>query len=199
MTFGYARISTGEQSLDSQFNELINAGVDPDNIFSDTSSGKKMEREGLDKLLKVLRKGDVLVVYRLDRIARSVLHLTKLMDDFQKKGIDFRSIQEPFIDTTSSNGKFLLTIIGAFAQLERDVIIERTMSGLKAARLKGKVGGRKKGLSNPYKLIAMDVYNDYQNGTSIREIMANYQIGSISTVYKCLDYINNNKINLKNG
>jgi DNA invertase Pin-like site-specific DNA recombinase len=151
MIFGYARISTQDQNFDLQIDALLKQGVDIKNIFKDTASGVREERKGLDTVLSKLRKGDTLVIWKLDRIARSVIHLSKLIEQFDKEGINLKSIQEPFLDTSSSHGKFVFTIFSAVAQLERDLIIERTKAGLKAAKERGRVGGRKVGLSKEAK------------------------------------------------
>ena len=102
MVFGYLRVSTKSQKLDLQIDSLLKNGVSSKNMFSDIASGVKTERPGLDELLSKLREGDTVVVWKMDRIARSLSHLVKLMEDFNEKGVHFKSIQESFIDTTSS-------------------------------------------------------------------------------------------------
>ena len=119
MLFGYARVSTSSQNLDLQIDALLKAGVKEKNIFKDVSSGAKANRKSLDLLLEKLREDDVVVVWKMDRIARSVSHMLKLVDEFKERGIGFKSLQEPFIDTTSSHGKFVLTIFSAVAEMER--------------------------------------------------------------------------------
>jgi len=105
-----------------------------ENIYRDVSSGAKAERHDLDLMISRLREGDTIIVWKLDRIARSISHLLKLVEQFEKIGVKFRSINDPFVDTTSAHGKFVITLFGAVAQLERDIIIERTTAGLKSAR-----------------------------------------------------------------
>ncbi|TKD59039.1 recombinase family protein, partial [Flavobacterium sp. ASW18X] len=101
MKFGYARVSTKSQKHDLQVDAFLKEGIHPPNIYTDVSSGAKAERKGLDEMLKKLREGDTVVVWKLDRIARSLSHLAKLVEEFEQKGVHFKSIQESFIDTTS--------------------------------------------------------------------------------------------------
>ena len=133
MIFAYARISTEAQNFDLQLDAFKKENIDPKNIYIDISSGAKEKRKGLDELLTRLKKGDVLLVWKIDRIARSTIHLAQLMEEFNTKGINFKSIQEPFLDTSSSQGKFIFTMFSAISQLERDIIIERTNAGLESA------------------------------------------------------------------
>ncbi len=163
MLFGYARISTSDQNFDMQIDALLKEGVDIKNIYKDTASGVREERKELDSMISKLRSGDIVIVWKLDRIARSVIHLSKLIENFKSKGIQFKSVQEPFLDTTSSHGKFVFTLFSAVAQLERDLIIERTKAGLKAAAKRGRVGGRKKGLSEEAKKKASICKTMYKN------------------------------------
>lgn len=186
MKFGYTRISTKDQNFDLQMDALLKEGVDIKNIYKDIASGAREERKGLDTMLMKLREGDTIIVWKLDRIARSVIHLAKLMAIFEKEGIQFKSIQEPFLDTTSSHGKFVFTLFSAVAQLERDLIIDRTKAGLDAARKRGRVGGRKKGLSKEAKRkakICKVMYN--ANKMSIQDICDNQGI-SKKTFYNYL-------------
>ena len=147
MIFGYARVSTKDQSLQLQIDALTTAGVPLENIYKDIASGSSADRKNLNELLSKLRNDDVLIVWKLDRVARSVSHLIKLLDQFGQSGIHFRSIQENFIDTSSSYGKFLFNVFSSFAQLERDIIVERTKAGLESARQRGRIGGRPMGLN----------------------------------------------------
>lgn len=189
MEFGYARVSTPTQKLDLQVDALLKENVDPKNIYSDIVSGVKADRKGLDEMLGKLRKGDTLIVWKMDRVARSLTHLVKLMQEFNSKGIHFKSIQESFIDTTSAHGKFVFTLFGAVAQLERDIIIERTRAGLESSRRRGVRLGRKPGLSNKAKhkaILAEKYYRD--NKLSIDEIMKLIEVSSKRTLYKYLSY-----------
>ena len=139
MLIGYARVSTTEQTLDLQRDALKSAGCD--RIFTDTASGSTTERKGLDQALSQLRDGDVLVVWRLDRLGRSLRHLIETITALNAKAIGFRSLTEQ-IDTTTSGGKLIFHIFGALAEFERDIIRERTKAGLRAARARGRKGGR---------------------------------------------------------
>ncbi len=140
MIIGYCRVSSNDQTLNLQKDALKKAGCEK--IFSDTASGASSSRPGLDQCLDQLRKGDTLVVWRLDRLGRSLKHLLTLVEDFSTKGIGFVSLTEA-IDTTTSGGKLVFSIFGAIAEFERQIIRERTNAGLAAARARGKKGGRK--------------------------------------------------------
>src|SRR3712207_2977755 len=144
MLIGYARVSTEDQNLDLQRDALKNAGCEQ--IFTDTVSGTKAERKGLTGALSHLRAGDTLVVWRLDRLGRSLRHLIDTITALHDRGVGFKSLQEN-IDTTTSGGKLVFHIFGALAEFEREIIRERTQAGLASARSRGKVGGRPKTLS----------------------------------------------------
>ncbi|WP_081415119.1 recombinase family protein [Ectobacillus panaciterrae] len=139
MIFGYARVSKKDQNLELQIDALEKYGVEE--IYQEKITGTKTDRPELEQLLKVLRKGDKIVVYKLDRISRSTKHLIELAEFFEKKEIDFISIQDN-IDTSSPIGRFFFRMIASIAELERDIIRERTIDGLAAARARGKKGGR---------------------------------------------------------
>ena len=130
MLIGYARVLTQDQSMDLQKDALVKSGCKE--VFEDVISGSKSDREGLDKLLKYVRPGDTIVVWKLDRLGRSLKHLIELIQMFNDRGIGFKSIQEN-IDTTTASGKLFLHIFGALAEFERELIKERTLAGLKAA------------------------------------------------------------------
>jgi DNA invertase Pin-like site-specific DNA recombinase len=134
MLIGYARVSTNEQTLHLQQDALHKAECDK--IFTDTASGAKAERKGLEEALNYVRKGDTLVVWRLDRLGRSLPHLITTMTDLEERGIGFKSLTEN-IDTTTSGGKLIFHIFGALAEFERN-LRERTQAGLTAARARGK-------------------------------------------------------------
>ncbi|MDQ1250913.1 MAG: hypothetical protein QG597_5293 [Actinomycetota bacterium] len=137
---GYARVSTAEQNMALQLEALRKAGVD--RVFRDQGvSGSKSARPGLDSCLDHLRKGDVLTVWKLDRLGRNTQHVLTVVDDLMSRGIGFRSITEG-LHTEGAMGKAMLTIMAAFAQLERDTMIERTRAGLAAAAANGRKGGR---------------------------------------------------------
>lgn len=139
MLIGYARISTTDQSLDLQKDALAQAGCIK--VFEDVASGAKASREGLDQALKYLRDGDTLVVWRLDRLGRSLRHLVELVAKLHERSIGFRSLQEN-IDTSTASGKLFLHVFGALAEFERELVRERTKAGLHAAALRGRKGGR---------------------------------------------------------
>lgn len=144
MKIGYARVSTTDQNLDLQTDALKQAGCEK--IFSDRGvSGVKTERPGLDKALDQIRKGDILVIWKLDRLGRSLSHLLSIIEGLKQKGVDFASVQDGF-DTSTASGKMVFSVIGAMAEYERNLIRERTMAGLAAARARGRKGGRPKQL-----------------------------------------------------
>jgi DNA invertase Pin-like site-specific DNA recombinase len=145
MLIGYARISTADQTLALQQDALEKAGCE--RIFTDTASGAKSERVGLAEAITYARQGDILVVWRLDRLGRSLKHLIETITDLNERGIGFKSITEA-IDTTTSGGKLIFHIFGALAEFERDIIRERTQAGLTAARARGRKGGRPRALTS---------------------------------------------------
>ena len=144
MLIGYARVSTLDQTLALQQDALQAVGCEQ--VYSDTASGAATERPGLSQALSHLRPGDTLVVWRLDRLGRSVPHLVQTVNDLKEQGIGFRSLQE-HIDTTSSGGKLIFHVFAAIAEMERDLIRERTHAGLAAARARGRLFGRPRSLS----------------------------------------------------
>lgn len=146
MIIGYVRVSKadGTQVLDLQKDALIQAGVDPQYIYEDMASGKQAARPGLEACLKSLRAGDVLVVWKLDRLGRDLRHLINTVQDLSEQGIGFKVLagQGANIDTTTPSGKLIFGIFAALAEFERELIRERTNAGLKAARARGRKGGR---------------------------------------------------------
>ena len=134
---GYARVSTDDQDLSLQIDALTKHGIPKSLIFSDKLSGAKSDRPGLAKCLDALQSGDVLVVWRLDRLGRSMRHLITIVEDLRARGIGFRSLNEGAIDTTSASGELIFNIFSALAQFERRLIQERTKAGLAAARARG--------------------------------------------------------------
>jgi DNA invertase Pin-like site-specific DNA recombinase len=143
MIFGYARISTPDQKIGAQIDLLENAGCEE--IFSDVASGIREDRKGLNSMVQKLRGGDIVITYKNDRIFRSLKNMIDLIDTFNDKGVHFRSLTEPEFNTTSANGKFLLQIFAAVAEFERNLIRERTKTGLANARKRKIVLGRPKG------------------------------------------------------
>ena len=180
MKIGYARISTNEQNLSLQMDALER--VDCGKIFHDQISGAKTQRPGLDEALTHLRKGDVLVVWRLDRLCRSLKHLIELVNSLEERGIGFQSLQES-IDTTTSGGKLIFHIFGALAEFERNLIQERTYAGLAAARARGRTGGRPKALDTKGTALLYRLYDEKKY--SIQEICELVGV-SKSTLYSYL-------------
>src|SRR5206468_7200852 len=181
MLIGYARVSTQDQTLNLQKDALEKIGCS--NIFTDTASGAATERKGLDEALAYVREGDTLVVWRLDRLGRTLKHLIETIADFNKRHIGFKSLTEN-IDTTTSGGKLIFHIFGALAEFERDLIRERTKAGLLAARARGRKGGQPKALTPKQAAIAQQLYNDKNN--SIADICKTLNI-SRATLYR---YVN---------
>lgn len=142
MLIGYARVSTDDQRLDLQREALTRAGVDPSRIYEERVSGVKTNRPQLAECLRSLRDGDVLTVWRLDRLGRSTIDLIKITEELKARGIGFCSLSES-LDTTTAAGKMIFHVMAAFAEFERNLIVERTRAGLKAARARGHRGGRK--------------------------------------------------------
>jgi DNA invertase Pin-like site-specific DNA recombinase len=179
MLIGYARVSTHDQILNLQQDALTKAGCNK--IFTDTASGARAERKGLDEALHYVRKGDTFVVWRLDRLGRSLPHLISTMTDLEERGIGFKSLTEN-IDTTTSGGKLIFHIFGALAEFERNLIRERTQAGLTAARERGRRGGRPKVLTGKQRTIALDLY---EKRHPIAEICRTLKI-SKPTLYRAL-------------
>jgi DNA invertase Pin-like site-specific DNA recombinase len=180
MLVGYARVSTQDQTLDLQKDALEKIGCSK--IYTDTASGAKAERVGLEEALEYVREGDILVVWRLDRLGRSLKHLIETITILNSRGIGFKSIQEN-VDTTTSGGKLVFHIFGALAEFERDIIRERTQAGLTAARARGRKGGRPKALTPKTVEQAKTLYNSRKD--SIDEICRTLHI-SRATLYRYL-------------
>ena len=140
---GYARVSTNGQELQLQLDALLKAGCPKRAIFTDKVSGSKSARPGLDGCLAHLKPGDTLVVWRLDRLGRSVRHLIDVVEDLRQRGVGFKSLCDGAIDTTTASGKLIFHIFTALAEFERSLIQERTNAGLAAARARGRLGGRR--------------------------------------------------------
>lgn len=147
---GYARVSTAEQSLQLQTDALRKAGVLPDNLFAETTSGVSKKRPQLEMALKDVRQGDTFVVWKLDRLGRSLRDLLNRIDGLEKRGIGFRSLTEN-IDTGTITGRLLLNILGSLAQFERELITERSRAGMKAHMARGGTVGRKQVLTEKQK------------------------------------------------
>jgi DNA invertase Pin-like site-specific DNA recombinase len=184
MKIGYARVSTDEQNLDLQRDALLNAGVSEKDIYTDKVTGVKADRPGLTLAISHLRAGDTLVVWRLDRLGRSLKHLIETVTTLKEQEISFKSLTE-HIDTSTATGTLVFQIFGALAEFERNLIKERTVAGLKAARARGRTGGRPRGNPDEQKVaLARKFYNDH--ALSIPEILKTLNI-SKSTLYRWID------------
>jgi len=149
MIFGYARVSTHDQSLNAQTDLLLKAGCEQ--IYTDVASGSREDRKGLNRMLEHLRKGDTVITYKNDRLFRSLRNMVQIIDLFNEKEVHFKSLTEPEFDTTTANGRFLLQIFASVAEFEKNLISERTKTGLVNARKRKKLLGRPKGSSNKTK------------------------------------------------
>ena len=160
MKIGYARISTKQQKLSLQIDALKKEGCEL--IYREVMTGSKKERPQLQKMIEHLRTGDTVVIWKLDRLARSLRDLISLVKQFEAKGVGLHSLND-HIDTTTPTGRFMFHVFGALSEFESDIIRERTKAGLAAARARGRVGGRPKGLSQKAKITARaaeSLYNE---------------------------------------
>lgn len=181
MIFGYARTSTSDrQSTDLQVDALRAAGCVE--IIEDQMSGSRDDRPGLKKLLEVVKPGDNVTVWKLDRLGRSVPHLLSLIQEFQNRNVTFRSLTE-VVDTSTPSGKFLVTILCAVAEMERNILIQRTKAGIEAARLRGRVGGRPMKVTNEQIVMARKLLEDPSN--SVASICRSLGIAK-STFYRTI-------------
>ena len=183
MKIGYARVSTQDQNLEMQLDALTKAGCQQ--IFQEKASGIKSDRPQLAAMQQILREGDVIYIYKLDRLGRSLKHLLEMTSDFEKRGIGLVSIND-HIDTTTAQGRLIFNIFASLAEFERDLIRERTRSGLEAARARGRKGGRSRGLSKEAEktaMLAQTLYNERKLG--VNEIAADLKISKM-TLYKYL-------------
>lgn len=178
MKIGYARISTQDQNMNLQMDALKQAGCEK--IFYDRISGVKTERKGLNDALNFAREGDVLVVWKLDRLGRSLKHLIEVINNLNENGIGFASVQES-IDTTTPGGKLVFHIFGAMSEFERELIRERTQAGLAAARARGRLGGRPNKMNKKDIAMARTLLAD--KSISVKEICKRFNV-SKSTLYK---------------
>ena len=186
MKIGYARVSTGLQNLDLQEDQLNHYGCEK--IFSDHISGSKSKRPGLDKAIEFARAGDTIVVWRLDRLGRNMEDLITLVNELNNRGVSFHSLEENItMDKSSSTGQLLFHLFAAFAEFERNLILERSSAGRIAARARGRYGGR------PEKLNKQDLKllkTLYDNGTPIKTIAEQWKV-SRTTIYRYLNRLNN--------
>lgn len=185
MNIGYARVSTQDQDLSLQLDALKAAGCKK--IYQEKITGTKKERSQLNKLLEQLREGDVVVIWKLDRLARSLKDLVSLVNEIQEKSGALHSLNDQ-IDTTTPHGKFTFHVFAALAEFERDIISERTKAGLAAARARGRKGGRPKGLSQKAQHTAIIAEKLYQERElTVKEICEQLSI-SKGTLYNYLRY-----------
>ncbi|OFP24951.1 transposon DNA-invertase [Staphylococcus sp. HMSC057C08] len=186
MKIGYARVSTGLQNLNLQEDRLNQYGCEK--IFSDHISGSKSKRPGLDKAIEFARSGDTIVVWRLDRLGRNMEDLITLVNELNNRGVSFHSLEENItMDKSSSTGQLLFHLFAAFAEFERNLILERSSAGRIAARARGRYGGR------PEKLNKQDLKllkTLYDNGTPIKTIAEQWKV-SRTTIYRYLNKLNN--------
>jgi DNA invertase Pin-like site-specific DNA recombinase len=189
MKTGYARVSTQDQNLERQIDQLQKSGCE--RIFEETISGTKKERPQLDRLLDQLRTGDIIVVTELTRLSRSIRDLFALVDVIHQKGANLKSISEPWLDTTTPQGKLLFAIFAGVSQFERDLISERTRDGLSSAKARGRHGGRP---PKPEKDIELAIKMHEDKKYSISEITKATGIGKTS-LYRYLNKRNHNITN----
>jgi DNA invertase Pin-like site-specific DNA recombinase len=184
MLLGYARVSTKDQNLDLQLDALRSHGCEK--FFTDTVSGAKSVRPGLDKILKEARPKDVIVIWKLDRLGRSLKHLVELVAELNQRNIGLRSLNDP-IDTTTAQGRLVFNIFASLAEFEREIIRERTNAGLAAARARGRVGGRKPGLDEDAQRKARIAASYYEEKMPVNQIAKDLDI-SKATLYKYLRF-----------
>jgi DNA invertase Pin-like site-specific DNA recombinase len=184
MKIGYVRVSKEEQNEQLQIDALKKYGCEK--LFQEKISGTAKHRPEFEKMKEVLRSGDELVVWDIDRLGRTTLELIMLVDDLNQKGILFKSLSQSLIDTTTETGEFVFKLFALLAEHERKRLIRRTKAGQEAARARGRMGGRPKGLSPHYQEIAPMVVDAYKQQRSIRDIMKAFKIPSTATVYKIL-------------
>ena len=184
MIFGYARVSTQEQKLDRQLDILKSADVEE--IIQEKISGTKADRPELLKLLEKLRKGDIILVTDLTRLSRSTKDLFSLVEQIEKKGANIKSLKENWLDTTTPQGKLMFTLMAGINQFERDLISQRTIEGLEAARKRGKFGGRKEKLDIDQKKALYQLYQ--QKEMTVKSICELFKL-SKPTLYKVVEEV----------
>jgi DNA invertase Pin-like site-specific DNA recombinase len=184
MLIGYARVSTQDQNLTLQIDALTKAGCEK--IFEDKGSGTRAKRPGLTKALELMRTGDTLVVWKLDRLGRSVKHLVDLVAGLQKQGVQFKSLTDA-IDTGTPSGRFFFHVMASLAEMERELTVERTRAGLEMARQLGRKGGRKRLMTDSKILSAKKLL---ANGVPPRDVAKNLGV-SVPTLYRWIPASNN--------
>lgn len=187
MKIGYARISTRDQNLDLQLDALKKAGCEK--IYEETAGGMKADRPILDGLISHVREGDVLVIWKLDRLGRSLKNLVDVINLLSDKKVGLQSLSDP-VDTTTTQGRLIFNIFASLAEFERDVIYERTQAGLASARARGRVGGRPSGLSKKALSVACAAETLYlERKLSVQQIAEQLGIGK-NTLYSYLRFRN---------
>lgn len=179
MLIGYARVSTTDQNLELQLDALSKAGCEK--IYDDKISGTRADRPGLTKALEMLRAGDTLVVWKLDRLGRSVKNLVNQIGELEKHGVAFKSVTDS-IDTSTPSGKFFFHVMASLAEMERELTVERTQAGLAVARAEGRVGGRKRVLTDSKLTSARTLL---AGGAAPRDVAFNLGV-SLPTLYRHL-------------
>jgi DNA invertase Pin-like site-specific DNA recombinase len=177
MLIGYARVSTQDQNLEMQRQALQAAGCN--RIFEDTASGKSTARPGLQQALEFARTGDTLVVWKLDRLGRSVKNLVDMVLDLEKRGVQFQSVTDQIVTSTPA-GRFFFHLMASLAQMERELIAERTAEGLKVARAAGRIGGRPRAMTSSKLASARKLIDA---GSPVREVAENLGV-SVPTLYR---------------
>jgi len=186
LKIGYARVSTGLQNLNLQEDRLNQYGCEK--IFSDHISGSRSKRPGLDKAIEFARSGDTIVVWRLDRLGRNMADLITLVNELNNRGVSFHSLEENItMDKSSSTGQLLFHLFAAFAEFERNLILERSSAGRIAARARGRYGGRPEKLNKQDLTLLKTLYD---NGTPIKTIAEQWKV-SRTTIYRYLNKLNN--------
>ena len=178
MTIGYARVSTYDQNLDLQLDALNKAGCEK--IYTDKITGTRFDRPELNELKKILRNGDTVIVWKIDRMGRGLRDMMNLMKEFETNNINFKSLTEP-IDTTTPVGKLTFQIFATLAEFERNLIVERTQAGLKAGRARGKVGGRPKKLTDEQEELLRKMHAD--KTIPIKTILDTFKISKQKMYY----------------
>lgn len=189
MRIGYARVSTDDQSLDLQRDHLKRVGAA--SIYEEHASGKNTERPELEACLKALRQGDTLIVWRLDRLGRSLADLVRLVNDLESCGIGFESLTEQ-IDTSSPAGRLIFHIFASLAEFERNIIRERTLAGLKAARARGRTGGRRPKLSSDQLAMVRTLLKGGE--LTVTQVARQFNV-SVSTLYRRVGIVQPDKSN----
>jgi len=180
LLYGYVRVSTKDQKVDVQVDELVAVGVERANIFVDIGvSGKRASRPGLDALLAALQPGDEVVVTKLDRLGRSMIHTAQLAQGFREGGIGFKSLKDS-VDTSTASGRMMFNLLASFAEYERELIVERTLAGLEHARANGRVGGRRPVMRRP---LALQIKALVDGGLKPAEIAKQLKVGR-ATAYR---------------